>query len=323
MYHPAFLGWVLVVTGPFGHDGRALALRAGPAGNAAPTDELQRSAGALLRDVAGSLDRQLLDVDNAAYDQPQERLVVVTSSNGKYTALTQNLYSSMKKVGRSKLVVFCEDAPCERALRGQGMLVVRTGNNFAEAGEYDSPGFNLITGRKPVYLFWFLSRGYTVLWTDSDVSWLSDPVPPLASMNASFVTQDDSRLRGDERSAVPLTAGVRLRKANTGFFLARPTSLGRRLAAAWLLDMGRALGDPKLQDQRVFQGAFRSSCLNICSEELGACGPKSDCVLLSRERCPNGSVPKWRWSKQALAYHANWHNGISAKVEQMKQKGLW
>lgn len=316
----ALLHLAAAVAGLLRHDFQAAAWKVRSFNAESSPGDIQRNATALLHDMSGPLVHQLEDIDEATYDYGDGRLAIITSTNSKYSMLTRNLYASMKRVGRDKLIVFCEDAACKPALEGKGMHVIETGNGFAEAGAYDSPSFNFITGRKPAYVYWCLRRGDTVLWTDSDVSWMIDPVPSLTSMSQSFIAQDDSKLRGE--GGVPPSAAVGARKANTGFMWVRPTELGMTLAASWLLQMG-SLRDPKLQDQRVFQAAFRSQCRRICSEELGPCEPSSDCTLLSRERCPNGSVPKWRWSKQALAYHANWHNGISAKVEQMKQKGLW
>lgn len=281
-------------------------------------ESLLERADHLLEGVAGSLEKQLVDAEEAAYALHDGKLVVVTSANGRYTNLTLNLYLSMTKVLRNKLVVFCEDAECKRALHGRGMQIVETGNGFAESGSYDSPMFNMITGRKPTYVYWFLQRNYTVLWTDSDVAWINDPIPALDSTNISFVVQDDSKLG---QHGVPVTAASENRKANTGFFWVRPSKVGKSLMAGWLLSMGSSTA--KVQDQRAFQPVFRSNCKDLCVEELEACHGEPDCLILSRGRCPNGSVKKWRWTKDAWAYHANWHDGAARKEEQMHDKGLW
>mmetsp|Transcript_52742 Transcript_52742/g.153378 ORF Transcript_52742/g.153378 Transcript_52742/m.153378 type:complete len:326 (-) Transcript_52742:106-1083(-) len=315
------LSIVLIGAGSLSPFCQVLALKVLPARDGLSPDKLQHDAAAVLRDIAGPLDRQLAHIDDVVYNLGRDKLVVMTSTTSKYSALTQNLYLSMRSVGRSKLLVFCEDAACEPQLRGQGMHVVSTGSGLSEGGLYDSPGFNAITGRKPAYVYSLLRRGYAVLWTDSDTSWLTDSVASLAALDKAFAAQDDSKMRGEK--GLPLDAPLGLRRANTGFFLVRPTEVGKALVASWLLNMGPGLKDQKLQDQRVFQSSLWSQCQRICSEELQACGPEADCVLLSRERCPNGSIPKWRWSKKALAFHANWHDGISAKVEQMRMKGLW
>mmetsp|Transcript_72041 Transcript_72041/g.166883 ORF Transcript_72041/g.166883 Transcript_72041/m.166883 type:complete len:322 (+) Transcript_72041:59-1024(+) len=299
---------------------RLLAVHVRWASTGSGNGDTRRDNPAFVRNLSLALDRELVNVDEFSYRVGDTKLVVMTSANTKYIPLTLNLYSSMRRVGREKLLVFCEDGSCEplRERQHHGLHVMSTGNNFADAGEYDSPSFNFITGMKPAYIQWFLRRGHAVLWTDGDISWVRDPVALLASINSSIVTQDDGKFRG--KKMMPDDTAVDLRHPGTGFFFVRPTELGMRIMARWFSEMDKR--DPKLQDQTVFNTVFHQECKSACSQELEACDPETPCMLLSRRRWPNGSVPPQAW-RNAVIYHANWRFGVEKKVALLRESGLW
>lgn len=252
--------------------------------------------------------------------QESRRVIVLTTSNGKFVNMTRNLLASMKKVGRDTLMVLCEDNKCMEELQEEpGLTAISTGRNL-EMGSYNGPNWNRFMQRKPVYVQSLLDRGFAVLWTDSDIAWLRDPIEALERQQGTFLVQDDTN-KDQWAWSLGLTSStpMSLREPCAGFFLVRPGAATQDLMQDWI---GRLKRDAQLHDQWALGQLFLEDT-KACSLELQNCGEEPGKVLLPRSTFVTGAVKRKDWEKDAVIYHANWRKGNLPKMCILLKHELW
>ena len=62
--------------------------------------------------------------------------------------------------------------------------------------DYQSPGFNLLTSRRPFYLLTLIRAHKNIIYTDIDAIWMKDPRPYFKGNDIDFWTQIDGVIEG-------------------------------------------------------------------------------------------------------------------------------
>lgn len=256
----------------------------------------------------------------ATYKRNDSSLVIATSANKDYAALTRNMFRSMRKVGLGKLLVFCEDPGCRDAFKAErGIRVIDTGRS-CRSGRFNSPAFNRLTSARPLYIRSLLALGLTVLWSDGDVAWLRNPLGYLGAGGYDVSIQDG-------------TAGAEFKHACTGFSMLRPTAFSKHLVQQWG-DLMRQ--NETRQDQFVFNDLIGASSKypelvranstanssSLCLEAYGQCTSKRVRVL-DRRLFPTGCTYPQRDAGKYMIAHASCRHGIDHKIETLKGWDLW
>lgn len=251
-------------------------------------------------------------LQNLSYHSPYGRkTVVMTTSSAKYVHLTKNLFESMKVQGRDKLLVLCGDVQSGKELQGTGMYTVAASNSKT------AYSVEQLARRQPLYVKALLAQGFHVLWTDSDLVWLKDPLHLLFHKSGALLAQDDTNT--DQLGSImkqSVTTPMYLREPSSGFLMVRASTSGEELMELWITKLQE---DPEKQHRQALLEVFSTESLR-CSEELQNCRPKARFRLLSRANFP--SVAHFDRTK-AVIYHAGWHAGAARKECHLSRQHLW
>eukprot|EP00929_Paragymnodinium_shiwhaense_P076673 TRINITY_DN39462_c0_g1_i1.p1 TRINITY_DN39462_c0_g1~~TRINITY_DN39462_c0_g1_i1.p1 ORF type:complete len:367 (+),score=74.69 TRINITY_DN39462_c0_g1_i1:115-1215(+) len=272
---------------------------------------------------------------------PGHRVVLVTVDQ-MYVDFFENWLLSAErhlKPEREKIVVIAEDATArpllERLRVSPGkqtprfdlvdddpdikLVLVRDAAEDAAAGEatpYGTDGFATLVNRRAKRMARFLQNDCAVLYVDVDTVWLKNPFDDIDAagsfdlylaedLDASGVSRQHSCLPDDKPNFC------------TCFIYARPTKNALDLVSTWMIASARN-GDSKALAQPQFNSA-------LC-ERRG----KIDYHVLPRQRYPSGGSMKSHLEKQELlgtsgpaVVHANYRIGHAAKLDFLKQNGLW
>lgn len=82
---------------------------------------------------------------------------------------------------------------------------------------YGSKEFRKVTKLKSQVALEILRMGYDVIWTDTDIAWLQNPLPMLAAMESDFVIQSNA-----PSSEVDANGPLRI---NSGFYRIRSSPI--------------------------------------------------------------------------------------------------
>jgi hypothetical protein len=141
-----------------------------------------------------------LDLSQYCYDE-QRRSLFITIANLGYVDYALNFIESLKRLGLERyLVVFALDAEAYDALRektaGTGVGVVRDPNSddIRELLQFRQGRWHRLTLYKIEVVHRLLRRGHDVLYSDSDIVLLRDPLAYLQDRlsRADIVIQDDN-----------------------------------------------------------------------------------------------------------------------------------
>eukprot|EP00981_Chlorochromonas_danica_P008689 scaffold2270_cov242-Ochromonas_danica.AAC.3 len=205
--------------------------------------------------------------------------------------------------------------------------------------EFRSKQFNLITARKKEAVHNILQLGYNVLFSDTDVAILQDPIPYLLWKNVDYVhsVNDWCRIKVE---------------GNTGFYFVRSTNETIKL---WADAFKAAPKYPRLDDQAIFWKVLRSSQdppilpLEKCRhfdrvEDQMASYQKTTgrrylttcyldtCIfssgMLSRKYIPELTYEMLvenlkKMNERMVTVHANYISGNKKKMVRMMDYGLW
>ena len=195
--------------------------------------------------------------------------------------------------------------------------------------EYNTADFNLISAARYAYLIRLMTdRRRPVLYVDSDIGFLRDPMPEILGMAAehpeSIITQNDmNAVHADATiAAARLGHGEFPKNASVcaGFSYWRPTEAQLKFC--------ERIGDKVRQregrqhDQTIWNKAADSWRRNVRLLPIRSFPNGSFCfgengLALSS---PTENCVDWR---EACMVHANYLVGMNAKVAALKSAGLW
>mmetsp|Transcript_21205 Transcript_21205/g.55302 ORF Transcript_21205/g.55302 Transcript_21205/m.55302 type:complete len:734 (+) Transcript_21205:388-2589(+) len=205
---------------------------------------------------------------------------------------------------------------------------------------YGSKEFRKVTKLKSQVVLEILRMGYDVIWTDTDIAWLQNPLPKLAAMESDFVVQSNA-------PATEAAANGPLR-INSGFYRIRSSPI----AIAGLEAVVHHAANSRLTEQPSFylvlcggkDGKFKNgddACIFKAPSRPGGYGETGETELvvqfLDRHHYPNGASAERSgrrrryWdvsdirghSDKLVILHNNWIKGFASKVGRMVEHGLW
>ncbi|PXF50048.1 Beta-arabinofuranosyltransferase RAY1 [Gracilariopsis chorda] len=182
--------------------------------------------------------------------------------------------------------------------------------------------------RKSQLVLSILRLGYNVIFSDVDVALLQNPIPHLLSYNSDIVIQSD---RPHFLQDAPLNYNI-----NSGFYLVRPSARTTTAFRA-ILKYSQAI---RRSEQKAFNyvlcGAFKTDHagpgLRIGTDRCTYSRTDATVCVLPLEAFPNGSDQSlWsnattRFTEQhpnVVAVHANYVNGLAAKIDRLRTIGYW
>ncbi|GJP65229.1 hypothetical protein CLOP_g22141 [Closterium sp. NIES-67] len=254
-------------------------------------------------------------------------LVAVTAG---YAEMLMSFVCRLRSLGlASNLLVAALDEDLYRFAFTQGLPVY-----YEQASEevkhmrasecgYGSQCFRHFTKLKSRSVLKVLKAGYSVLWTDVDIVWFTDPLPDLLSYGSGTLP-----IQSNEPDANLPGTGVR--RINSGFYFARAD---QKTVEAFEAITAHAAAT-KLSEQPSFYDV-------LCGEagELVAAG-REECVwknglrtvFLDRARYPNGAV-HGLWEQKDVSracakvgcsiLHNNWISGREEKMRRFLMNDMW
>lgn len=138
---------------------------------------------------------QKLQIVRGIYEDPAvakargvENAVLVTACNFGFLNHLFNFDCFMRRL-KMKYLVFAMDKRAYDYLKANTTIhVVGTDNELtSSAQEFRSKHFNLITAKKKEIVHDIMTLGYDVLFSDTDVAILHDPIPYLVWKNVDYV----------------------------------------------------------------------------------------------------------------------------------------
>lgn len=194
---------------------------------------------------------------------------------------------------------------------------------------FGTPAFLETSRRKSILVLKVLRLGYAVLFSDVDVVWVRNPLPPILQHNRyHFVLQSD-RAHLDSDTALNYNL-------NSGFYLVR-SSQPAITAMQAIVKYAQAL---RRSEQKAFNyvlcGAFKDHHagpgIRIGAEQCNYRKVGATAKLLPLDMFPNGSDdslwqnrsdPFQRTFPRVVAVHANYVEGCARKVQRIKLIGFW
>lgn len=193
--------------------------------------------------------------------------------------------------------------------------------------EFGSGEFVETSRRKSLLVLRLLTLGYSVLFSDVDVVWISNPIPHMLGESGHFVIQSD---RPKALPDSPLNFNV-----NSGLYLARaapPTIIALRAIIKYAYSIRRS-------EQKAFNyvlcGAFKDDHMGpggrVGSTECIFAHAGTTAQVLPLDSFPNGSDRElWASSShfakdypRVVAVHANYVVGREEKMQRIERIGYW
>lgn len=181
--------------------------------------------------------------------------------------------------------------------------------------------------RKSLLVLRILSLGYSVLFSDVDVIWVTNPVPHMLQYPEHFVLQSD--LSAKLRDSSPNF------NVNSGLYLARaaPQTI---VALRAIIKYSYAI---RRSEQKAFNyvlcGAFKDHHAGpgsrVGTTQCEYSSSSTTAKILPLDSFPNGSDNElWRPSKsfgtdhpRIIAIHANYISGREEKISRIRNIGFW
>ena len=284
-----------------------------------------RAAGNVMRwDIPDAEPGGMLAVESAARAARARagpsQLVMPLFSNAGFMPYLRNLLCSLQRLDVDNWFVIAldnETCPLLGATEGHCVQPYRDGGGGGSGAgsnggggrsgvgrtvqSYGSFGFYWIAMQRPLWLYWLLGRGHSVINCDLDIVWLRDPRPHLSQpghASADMLFQPDTG------------HGV-----NGGFYVARPTPRVLTLFEAWLADLAlKATARKGFEEQHSLNRALRVNGTRL----------RLVTRALDKRRFPNGKL-WWEWSRGSKAdvflIHCNWVK--SNKKGRLRRDNLW
>jgi hypothetical protein len=231
--------------------------------------------------------------------------IICTCVNGGYIAsgLVENWVRSLIRcgLGAHVLIVALDDEAAEAV----ATLPVRCLRWNAEDLDppsrqslaYRTEGWKQIVFSKVMFVRLLLATDRDVLFSDSDVVFLQNPLPHLCGLpRTDFLFQSDAAASDQSLDPHVLCSGL---------YFARPTA--RAIEA---LRCDRKICEPWKGDQDFFRA-------RLADQKIATC------AILDRELFPNGALWKKKPPSRPIAVHFNWTIGARTKAAEMRAAGLW
>lgn len=288
-----------------------------------------------------------------------QKTVMVTGCNHGFLNHLHNFKCFADRLGMKFLVISFDQQAHNYITKNTTMIsyLMAAGSAGHEvtnvAQEFRSKQFNLITARKKEAVHDILALGYNVLFSDTDVAMIRDPLPDLLFENVDYVHSLNYWCTIGEK---PFNFHKSKLEGNTGFYFVRSNNNTVKL---WQAAYEAAPNHPRLDDQAVFWKVIRSSVsppilpIGHCRHfntpddlrqkpmpgtsidetdrylvtcDLDTC--KFSSGMLSRKYVPELTYEMLvsnlkKMNSGIVTVHGNYISGNRRKMERMKEYGFW
>ncbi|GJP42901.1 hypothetical protein CLOM_g2431 [Closterium sp. NIES-68] len=258
------------------------------------------------------------------------KVVILVAVTMGYAEMLMSFVCRLRGLGLAdNLVVAALDEDLYRFAFSQGLAVYHEQVSVGYQGlnskdcVFGSQCFRQFTKLKSRSVLKVLKQGYSVLWTDVDIVWFSDPLPDLLSYGpGTFPIQSN-----EPNGSIP---GTGIRRINSGFYFARSD---KKTIEAFEAITAHA-ATTKLSEQPSFYDIL----CGVKGENLVA--GKEECkwdnglrtIFLDRKVYPNGAVHNYWDHEDVLGnclkngctiLHNNWIAGKDAKKNRFLVNKFW
>lgn len=282
-------------------------------------------------------------LNNAAgvYIDPQrqsgelKKTIILTATNDGFVDFTLNLHCYMKSLGLSMLVLAL-DRISHRKFKQLNVpsYFVHGNTSFEitpEKSSWAQNNYNNIMIRRLEGLVSILSLGYNIVFIDTDVVFLQDPIPKLMYANIDWTAATEEQCKTPELPSF-YSSSVKPYTVNGGLYFIR--------ASAKVLNVFMGVVDSyatnKIQDQALINERFSKDpsveFRGLCKDQPAPKNPSilTFCML---DNCEFSQGP-WRDYESYLSstkqrgtsqysIHADFIVGHDSKKSAFTDKGLW
>jgi hypothetical protein len=254
-----------------------------------------------------------------------EKTVVLTGLLGNYLDMLMSFVCSLRKLGVANVLVAAFDEAAYRGafLQGLPVFLADSAAVNSTACEYGTDCFKTVTKAKSRATLRVLQAGYTVLFSDSDVLWFTNPLPALKARglnNTLLLVQSNEPVASQPANG--------LSRINSGFYFAAasPATLAAFAAIVAHAAASSVSEQPSFYD--VLCGVGGKYRLGEDACQMPDAGVRTE--FLDRDAYPNGKhrdvwdapdVLAAARRMGAVVLHNNWVVGGQAKVA--RQRVWW
>ncbi|CAD5182662.1 unnamed protein product [Musa acuminata subsp. malaccensis] len=283
------------------------------------------SSSSHLGDSHGSLSRwKDYTLAQAAAFAARNGTVVVCAVSWPYLPFLNNwLISVARQKRQDQVIVIAEDYATlyevNRRWPGHAVLVPPAPDSQT-AHKFGSQGFFNFTSRRPRHLLHILELGYSVMYNDVDMLWLSDPFPYLKGKHDVYFTDDMAAVKplNHPHDLPPPGKKGRTYICSCMIFL-RPTRGAKEVMRSWIEELQNQPWSVKRKsnDQPAFNWALNKTAGQV------------DLYLLPQAAFPSGGLyfKNESWVKETkgmnVIIHNNYITGFDKKIKRFKDYGLW
>ncbi|CAI5471163.1 unnamed protein product [Closterium sp. Yama58-4] len=276
----------------------------------------------------------------AGAGKPKElKVVTLVAVTFGYAEMLMNFVCNLRKLGLgNNLVVAALDEDLYRFAFTQGLAVFYERASTTMRGidqgqcQFGTKCFRQFTKLKSRAVLRVLKAGYSVLWSDVDIVWFSDPLPHLLSYGPGTFP-----IQSNEPNAT--LSGTGIRRINSGFYFARADPMTVKGFEAIVAHAAKT----QLSEQPSFYDVLcgEKGELLLPESVVDADGRKvhrEECqwsnglrtIFLPRDMYPNGAVHDF-WNQPNVAnacsgctiLHNNWISGKEAKKDRLVKNRFW
>ncbi|CAI5958179.1 unnamed protein product [Closterium sp. NIES-65] len=276
----------------------------------------------------------------AGAGKPKElKVVTLVAVTFGYAEMLMNFVCNLRKLGLgNNLIVAALDEDLYRFAFTQGLAVFYERASTTMRGidqgqcQFGTKCFRQFTKLKSRAVLRVLKAGYSVLWSDVDIVWFSDPLPHLLSYGPGTFP-----IQSNEPNAT--LSGTGIRRINSGFYFARADPMTVKGFEAIVAHAAKT----QLSEQPSFYDVLcgEKGELLLPESVVDAEGRKvhrEECqwsnglrtIFLPRDMYPNGAVHDF-WNQPNVAnacsgctiLHNNWISGKEAKKDRLVKNRFW
>lgn len=115
------------------------------------------------------------------------KVVLVTACNFGFVNHLHNFKCFAERLGMKFLVISMDAQVHEYITKKTSMVSFLMFNGTIESQEFRSQHFNMLTARKKKAVHDIMAEGYDVLFSDTDVAMIQDPLPHLRWSGVDYV----------------------------------------------------------------------------------------------------------------------------------------
>eukprot|EP00850_Spirogloea_muscicola_P017041 SM000142S00555 [mRNA] locus=s142:267194:271360:- [translate_table: standard] len=257
----------------------------------------------------------------------EDKVVILIGVTYAYRDLLINFVCRLQTLQVTNYLVVALDVDLYKFAFAQGLPVyydkdVGDGSKTYGDCEFNSACFRSATKLKSRAVLKVLKAGFSVLWSDVDIVWFTNPLPDLMKYGPGVLAT-----QSNEPNHTLASNG--LRRINSGFYIAISDPKTIKALEAVVADASKS----PLSEQPSFYDVLcgKAGELKVGSD---GCTNKDGfkVVFLSSKEYPNGAVGEIWKSKNVLQecqwrgckiLHNNWIKGLDAKIDRLKLNGFW